>query len=219
MPEDPDKPCLSETELSRLSDEQLLAYIVEQRDAGRAQCTKQALAVLAFGHWGRIRYWVAAKVPSGEVDDVTAAVIESALSSAFDGRSIGRFIAWLKVIAQRRIADFHRGVERSPGLEPLADEHQGEEEVFGEQPAEESEEEAVLIRETVGRVLEGRSEVHQTVIRLYGPNEIGFMGLSARETTDRTEQLHPGSNMTEANVHQIWRRFRSDVDDALGMRS
>lgn len=219
MPDDPDKPCLSETELSRFSDEQLLAYIVEQREAGRSQCTKQALAVLAFGHWDRIHYWVAAKVPTGDVDDVTAAVVESALTSAFDGRSIGRFIAWLKVIAKRRIADFHGKAERSLDLEPLAVEHQGEEEFFGEQPSEGSEEEAVLIRETVGRLLEGRSALHRTVIRLYGPNELGFMGLSAREAAERTEQLHPGSNMTEANVHQIWRRFRSDVDDALGMRS
>ena len=219
MPDDQDKPCLSETELSRFSDEQLLAYIVEQRESGRPQCAKQALAVLAFGHWGRVHYWVAAKVPAGDVEDVTAAVVESALGSAFDGRSIGRFIAWLKVIAQRRIADYHRGAERSPDVEPLRDEHQGDEEVFGEQPSEESEEEAILTREAVGRVLETRSEVHQTVIRVYGPNELGFMELSARETVERTEQLHPGSNMSEANVHQIWRRFRSDVADAPGMGS
>jgi DNA-directed RNA polymerase specialized sigma24 family protein len=219
MPDDQDKPCLSETELSRFSDEQLLAYIVEQRESGRPQCAKQALAVLAFGHWDRVYYWVAAKVPAGDVEDVTAVVIESALGSAFDGRSIGRFIAWLKVIAQRRIADYHRGAERVPGLEPLADEHEGEEEVFGEQPAEGSQEEAILTREAVGRVLEDRSEVHQTVVRLYGPNELGFMGLSARETAERTEELHPGSNMSEANVHQIWRRFRSDVAEAPGMGS
>ena len=158
MSSDPNSDCLSESELSRLSNEQLVGYIAEMRDGGRPQCTKQALAVLAFGYWDLVHYMVADKVPGADVDDIAAAVIESALRSAFDGRSVGEFVNWLKMIARRRVADFHRGRERKPGAEPLPGEHQGDETIFGAEPYSDAETEVVHIREAAGRVLEQRNE-------------------------------------------------------------
>ena len=217
MSEERAEDCRPEHELDRLSDEQLLAYIDEQREAGRPECAKQAFAILAFGHWGRVNGWVAAKVPPDHVEDVAMAVIESTVKAAFDGKTVGEFVNFLKVITGRRIADHTDTAARRLSTEPLQDEHEGSEDVFGAQPSVPSEEEAVLIRECVGRVLERLSELHQSVVRCYGPGALGFDDLGARETTERVEELHPGAGVSEANVHKIWSRFRAEVDGELGM--
>jgi DNA-directed RNA polymerase specialized sigma24 family protein len=213
----PDEDCLPERELAKLSNEQLLDYIVEQRDAGRPQCAKAALAVLAFGYWDLAYYLVGKNVPTADVQDVTATVIESALKSAFEGKSVGEFVNWLKTIASRRVADYHRDRERRIDADPLPSEHEGDETLFGPEPADEFDAGEISLRETAYRLLERRQEIHQLVIRLYGPNELGFMALSARETVAKVEELHPGSGMTEANVHQIWKRFKNDLEDESGV--
>jgi DNA-directed RNA polymerase specialized sigma24 family protein len=219
MPEDRGRDCRSEHELARLTDEQLLAYIDEQRKAGRDACAKQAFAILAFGHWNRVKAWVAARVPPDHVEDVAGLVIESALKAAFKGKTVGEFVNFLKVITSRRIADHTDAAARRLDADPLPDEHERDEEIFGDQPSVESHDGAVAIRECVGRALEPLSEVHRAVIHCYGPGELGFDGLDARETTERVERLHPGANVSEANVHKIWSRFRASVADELGMGS
>jgi DNA-directed RNA polymerase specialized sigma24 family protein len=220
MADDADRDCLSESELSRLSDERLLAYIVEQREAGRPHCAKPALAVLAWGYWDLVCYVVGQKLPRQEVEDVAAQVMEGALKSAFDGRSVGEFVNWLKMIAVRRRADFHRDRERDPDTVPLptgGEEDDGERTLFGPEPGSEDDTDLVHYREAAGRVLERRSEIHQLVIRLYGPNELGYMALSAREAAAQIEATHVGATMSEANVHKIWARFKDDLERELGL--
>jgi DNA-directed RNA polymerase specialized sigma24 family protein len=178
------------------------------------------LAVLAFGRWDLVRYIVAQKVPAQEVDDVTALVIESALKSAFDGRSIGEFVNWLKMIAVRRRADFHRDRERGPDTVALptdGEKDDGERTLFDPEPGSEDDTDLVHYREAAGRVLERRSEIHQLVIRLYGPNELGYMALSAREAAAQVEATHVGASMSETNVHKIWNRFKNDLERELGL--
>lgn len=208
--------CRDGYELSKLSDEALLAYIQEQREANRPECAKHAIQVLAFGHLERIHYLVAGKVPPEDVDEVAGIVLDSALHSAFDGRSVGEFIVWLKVIARRRIADYHRRREGRPVTTPLVSEHGGEEEIWGEEPAADDDADVIAIREAAGRVLERRTEIHQHVIRLNGPNELGYMGLGAAEVAANVKRMH-GVDMSEANVHQIWSRFKRDLADELGL--
>lgn len=215
MPID-DRDCRSEGELSNLPDEALLAYVVEERDAGRPHCAKKAVAVLAFGYQDFIHYRVKAKVTIADVEDVTAIVLESVVRSAFDGRSVGEFKNWLKVIAQRRVADYHGKREGRPPIEPLGSEHEGEDEVWGNEPATGDEAAAIAIRELAGRLLEQRNQIHQLVIRLYGPNELNYMGLGAAETAAQVEQAH-ATTMSEANVHQIWRRFKKEFGDELSL--
>jgi DNA-directed RNA polymerase specialized sigma24 family protein len=209
--------CRSHEDLQRLSNEELIKYLLEQRDAGRPQCAKHALEVLAFGYWQQVQYRVRRKVPAPDVEDVAAGVIESAISSTFDGRAIGQFVSWLNTITHYRIADYHRSRERRPRPEPLPEEHEGEEEIWGAIGAEDGRLEAVLAREGAARVLSRRSAVHQDVIRLYGPNELNFVALAAAEAAARIEATHPGEAMSEANVHQIWRRFKTDLQDELGL--
>ena len=95
---------LGETELARLSDDELIAYL--RRAHG--QSARTALAILVYGHWHNVARRVAMKVPAGAVEDVTADVLVSAIQSAFDGVSKGEFVVWLRTITARRIADFHR---------------------------------------------------------------------------------------------------------------
>ena len=219
MNDDADRDCRSESELDRLSTEQLLAYVLEQRDAGRPQCAKRALALLAWGYWGLVCYVVAAKVPEQDVDDVAGQVMESALKSAFEGTSVGEFVNWLKVIAKRRRADYHRDREKEPPVGPLPGQGDESDEpgLFGPEPGTEDDTELAHFRDAAGRVLEHRKEVHQLVVRAYGPNELGFMGLSARETAAHVEKVHPGTTMSEPNVHQIWKRFKVELEENLGL--
>jgi DNA-directed RNA polymerase specialized sigma24 family protein len=209
--------CRPHNELNRLSNEELVAYLVEQRDAGRTECAKYAVEILAFGYWKHVRFRVWRKVPKEDVDDVTAEVIESAIGSAFDGRVIGQFVSWLNTITKFRIADYHRKRERGLETTPLPEEHPGTEDVWGAVGEEDGELEAVAVLEAAARVLRRRSPVHQLVIRLYGPHALNFMALSAAETVERVKGANPGESMSEANVHQIWHRYKKGLQAELGL--
>lgn len=216
--EDAGKDCLSESELDRLSTEQLLDYVVEQRELGRPRCAKPALALLAWGYWNYVCLQVGRLKNAEDEDDVAQQVMESAIKSAFDGRTVGEFVTWLKVIAKRRRADYWRERKRKPDAVPLPDGSRDDEDtLFRPEPGVEDETDAVAFREAAGRVLELRSETHQLVIRAYGPNEIGYMGLNARETAAHVESVHLGTTMSEANVHQIWKRFKTELERELGL--
>ena len=67
-----------------------------------------AAQVLVFGRIDAVRARVRLKVPASHVDDVTDDVLLTAITSSFDGSTEGEFGAWLRVITNRRIADFHR---------------------------------------------------------------------------------------------------------------
>lgn len=210
--------CRSEGELAALSDEALLAHIVAEREADRPHCVKRAVSILAFGYEDWIRYRVRDKIPIEDVDDVAGTVLESVVRSAFDGRSVGELKSWLKVIVQRRVADYydHRG--RTIQTSPLPDggNEDGDDGVWGIEPSVGDETDVIAVREAAGRVLEQRNDVHQHVIRLYGPNELGFMAFGAAEAAERVATAH-ATTMSEANVHQIWRRYKSDLDGELGV--
>lgn len=208
----------TEAALSLLSNEQLVAYIDEAREAGDLEMAKRASGVLAWANLRLVTTWVAAKFPfnSPDIEDVVANVLESVIKSVFDGRSMGEFGAWLKTITGRRIADFYRAAEGKPPLGHLPD-GDPENDEAPEPGSEDGGFVAVEIREAAGRVLETRSPEHQGVIRLYGPNEMGYMALGAAETVEKLEALHPGCEMTETNVHQIWKRFKRDVHGELGL--
>lgn len=217
MTNGPETDCISESELDRLGTEELVAYMAEQRDSGRPECAKRAMAVLAWGYWDFVCVQVAVKVETQDVEDVGGAALESALRSSFQGKSVGEFVNWLKVIVSRRIADYHRSREREPDIAPLVGEHGDEEEIFGDEPYDADESGAIAVREVTAKVLEERNEVHQRVIRCYGPNPLGFLDLSARETVSEVERLHPGQTMSEDNVHQIYKRFKDDLSEELGL--
>ncbi len=207
----------NEHELDPLSDEQLIAEIVAARNAGDNDAARAALGVLAFRRYDDVRRRILLKVPLEDADDVASEVFISALKSAFDGTSVGEFVNWLQTITKRRVADYHRGRPDEPDL-PLAEEGGDEKDAWGEHLADDDFADAVDTEAVIEQALSDLSKPHRAVVELYV-----FEGLSAKETAD---QVNMSSNdelakpMTNANVHQIAKRFREHLrrllEDARG---
>ena len=197
---------LTELELGRLNDEQLVDYLRAAREAGRPEAMRPAIAVLVLGYWDMLIGRARLKLPDADVEDVAAEAMMSALASAFDGRSVGEFRSWLHTILSRRIADHFEARKRRPATTELASEHAGEDDVWGSEPAEPFEGEALFaqqcLRQAYDELIEHR---HRQVIDLYvlGPH-------SAGEAASLV-----GSDMTEANVHQISSRFQKRFRELL----
>ena len=196
---------LREHQLQPLSDDDLIAYIRAAREAGRHDAMKPAIGVLAFGYWDNLVNRARLKLPESDVEQVAGEALESAIASAFDGRSVGEFRSWLHTILSRRIADHWQKRERTLPTEKLVSEHQGAEEVWGEEPAVGFEGDALHAHECVTAALHDLPEAHRQVVRLYvfGPH-------SAASVVERV-----GDGMTEANVHQISSRYQRRVKELL----
>ena len=214
MPNDPFRP-LSENELSKLSPDDLIAHIREATDAGRSDDAKSALSILCWRFHADVERRIALRVPREDVEDVAMTVMLAAIKSAFEGASVGEFRSWLNTIIDRReIADFHRAREGKPTPGPLPTEHLGDEDIWGDEPAEQDESGRVVLQSAVDETLdELQSDAHRLVIEI-----TVYQGLGATETTARVNEQMPDlkPKMSEANVHQIMRRFRESLRKKLG---
>ncbi|MGI8805948.1 MAG: RNA polymerase sigma factor [Thermoleophilaceae bacterium] len=192
-------------ELERLSDEDLIEYIVGARDAARLDACNRAGAILVHGYWDIVVARCRLKVPPADAEDVAGQAVVSAITTfAFAGGSIGEFRGWLHTIVDRRIADYHRARERKPPPEALPETGGDEDAAWGVEPWEEGETDAIDVQSVVDQAFAELSETHQRVVELYG-----FEDLSA---ADAAEQI---PDMTEANVHQIYTRFRARLRELL----
>ena len=194
-------------ELEHLKDQELVDYLDEAREAGATAALKEALGFLAFRFEGVIKARVAAKVPSEDIDDVAMEAMHSVIRSGFDGKLIAQFGAFVRTVTQRRIADYHRDREGDPGANSI--DGRGEEDERGVEPPAPDESGGVVVIDAVERVLGGRSELHQRVIRLYGPGVCGFDDLPAADVCERLAE--DGDSMSVDNVAQIWSRFKRDL--------
>jgi hypothetical protein len=205
---------LDEGALARLSDEELVEYVVAAHEAGYLESARRAAGIVTWRQEPLTRSLVAAKVPPDCCDDVISDAFESFAKSAFDGKVILSVRAFMVRITKRRIADFHRARERHPEQVPLTGEHLGEEDFWGEEESVEDETGAVAILDAVDRVLATRSELHRRVLMLYGPEPIGGEDLAGAEVVERMREDH-GEEVSVANVQQIWRRFKVDLEKEL----
>lgn len=197
---------LPEHRLNELSDEQLIDYLRAAREAGRHAAMKPAVAVLVFGYHDTLRNRARLKLPDHDVEDVVAETIASAVASAFGGSSIGEFRSWMHTILSRRIADYHDARSRSLKTTSLPSEHQGEDEVWGQEPGVPFEGDAQHARDCVRLAyMELENDRHRRVIDLYV-----FGAHSAAETAELV-----GDGMSEANVHQISSRYQKRVKELL----
>jgi RNA polymerase sigma factor (sigma-70 family) len=190
---------LPEGQLATLSDDRLIDYMRRARDAGRHDAMTPAIGVLVYGYWANLVGRARLKLPAADAEEVAGEAVASAIASAFDGKSIGEFRAWLHTILARRIADYLEARKRRPRTTPLPSEHQGEQNVWGAEPAAEFEGEALFAHNCLSRAYEEIDEPrHRRVVELYvlGPH-------AAAETAELV-----GGGMTEANVHQIASRFQ-----------
>ncbi len=207
---------LSESELQRLSSDELIDYIRKARDAGREDAVRTALAILCYRHFDDVKRRIRLRVPREQVEDQAMVVMLAAIRSAFDGTSIGEFRVWLnRIIARRGVADFHRDREDDPGMDPLPTENVGEDDVWGEEPSESDEAGRVVVQSVIDECLEGLSDSHRDVIELNV-----FEDLPAKETADRVNEAHPDLDtpMSDQNVHKIVSRFRDCMTDKLNDR-
>lgn len=210
----------SEGELAALSNEALVAYIAAAREADDLASARTASGILAFIFEPTIRAWVQRGMGSShphDVEDVVMEVLASAVRSSFDGEVVGEFGSWLKTIAARRVADFFRTLERRSRDEALPEEHEGGDEIWGKGIGTEDGASAVAANDAIDRVLATRSGMHVSVIRLYGAGGPGFEDLPADEVCARINLDQGEGSMKPANVHQIWRRFKTDLREELGL--
>ncbi len=205
----------TEAELAHLSEEDVLAYIVAARDAGHEEHARQTAAVLVWRYERIVKSRVRAKTPPAAHDDVVMDVMEGAIRSAFDGKFIGQFRSWIDTITRNKIVDFHRRAERSPELTGLGHEHEGEEGAWVWVANEDEANNLLPYRELAERLCRERNEIHATVIRIYGPIGLGFLEFDAASTCTEVNRLFPDADMKEPNVHQIWRRFRAELEEQL----
>jgi len=177
---------LNEAALQRLDDDALIEYLRQARLSGHPSAAL-GLAILVYGHWQNVERRVRIKVHAAYVEDLTGDVIADAITSAFEGKSVGEFVSWLNTITQRAIADFYR---RGPGRMKPADEPVPELET----PSEAGE---VAVRDAIERVMGALRPDHRRIVDL-----VVFEDQSAAEAARAVD------GMTEANVHQIVSRFR-----------
>ena len=213
--EEPGFERLSATRLGGLSDAALVDYVRAAREAGEREAEREAIGVLVFGFWPQIVGWVRMDTPAADVEDVVAETVASLMRASFDGKVVGQFGAFARTIAKRRVADYWRERERRIDADPLASDLKGDDDRWGGEPSSEADAAEIELRQVIDRVLAGRSDLHREVIRLYGPNVADFLDLSGDETAARINERFDGAAMTAANVHQIWKRFKSDLEREL----
>jgi RNA polymerase sigma factor (sigma-70 family) len=198
---------LPEHQLTTLTDDQIVDYLRRAREASRHEAMRPAIGVLVYGYWGSLVNRARLKLPSlADAEEVAGEAVASAIASAFDGKSVGEFRSWLHTILSRRIADHLESRKRRPRTTQLPSEHAGDEDVWGAEPADDFEGEALAARECLRHAYEELENArHRRVIDLYvlGPH-------AAAETAELV-----GNEMTAANVHQIASRFHRRVTELL----
>jgi RNA polymerase sigma factor (sigma-70 family) len=194
---------LPDHELQQLGDEQLIAYIRDGRAAGELAAGRRALMFLVYGYERDVKRRLSIKLPKHVVDDLAHDALVRAIAAAFDGTSVGEFRS-----VDRTAVDFFRRAERRPKEAILPSEHEGEEDVWGAEPATDGEAGAVELRIVVEEVLESFNEKHRLVIDLHV-----FSTLTAGEVCDRID------GMSIDNVAQIASRFRAKLRARLDPNS
>jgi DNA-directed RNA polymerase specialized sigma24 family protein len=199
---------LPDSQLERLTDEDLAAYASQASAAGADGAAGRALAILAWGHEPWIQWEVSKKVPAEDTEAVVDSVIESAGFAAlmgnaqFKGSTRGQYRAWLSTIIKRRIADFWREPIRANERLALAEDIGNDEDKLGVQLVQRHDADAVVARIVVQDTLARLRPDHAHAMWLV---EIG--GFSAEEAARRI----PG--MTCTNVYKIRERFRNALRD------
>lgn len=199
---------IPDSKLQVLADEQLVEYMRSSRTAGLPEEVRRASGILLWRDYGRIKQKVGLKVPPGSIEDVAGSVMLSVLEATITASSIGEVRSLVNTITARRIADFTDKRARTPTSDPLAEEHDGEDQIYpGGQPSTPDGTSQVAADELIEQALEGISEQHRRVIELGGKEHDRFEGRSAREVAEQI-RVEFGNTISEANVHQILSRFR-----------
>ncbi len=210
---------LSDAQLAKLSDEELIAYIVRARAAGRAEAAVVGVQVLAYRHERRVIGFIYNQLGSkgaDVVDEVAARTIADAIRSAasFEGGTIKEFRAWIFRIARRRRVDYLR--KNRVEEVPLAWEYgeEGEErEIDAGDPyrgLRRDERSEAGLQPGLGRA-QGSPTSWSILLGVF--HELPHKQIAEQVNRQFGETLD--DPMTENNVSQILSRFRKRLDDLL----
>ncbi len=202
----------TELRLEDLDDDKLVREIVNARRSERFDVANKALGILIYRRADDVLARDLSKVPGKDAKDVAQESMLSALKASFDGSSMGQFVNLLHKITDRRIADYFKKKENKPDLEPLPDEHGGDEEVWGDTPSESDQTGEVAVRLLVEGVLADMSKTHELVVVLY-LRGYQAAGIVSKVNQEHGEQLK--TPMTEHNVNKIVSRFRKELRKRL----
>lgn len=198
-----------ENELSRLSDDDLVAYLSAARYAGQDDQVRVATGIFVQSRLGQLRNRARLKVDDDrDVEDIVQDTIEDTLRAAFRGESPGELFSMMNTILKRRIADFYARREGTPvfagpdadGNDPLDAVADAEDDITG-----------LLSQAVVDEELAGCSDRDRMVVEM----KIG--GYASQEIADQVSASgHDGAEgMTQANVDQIFSRFRKQLRGPL----
>ena len=196
-------------ELDRLSDEELVAYIVRARRAGNEAAANTGLAIFAHRHFDNLASHAKGKLPTWhDAEDCAQQAIEGALKTAFQGEVLAEAVGLLYRIVGRRVSDFYRDRERRPPPDALPEESADDDHPTRDVAIEQDATGAVDVGDVAERCYLRRSPEHRMVI-----DDYVYDGYDGTETAIRVNNAFPELNppMSEANVHQIAARFRKDL--------
>lgn len=204
----------SESQLDLLDDDALFGQIKAARKAGDQDQFKTAIGILAWRREGNVFARIRLKVRDLDLaEDLTQLVLFHAMKANFKGEHIGEFVSMLNVITSRRIADHYSA--NTLDTAPLAEENGEDEDLWGEVPSIEDfsgHSGSLAIYE---QALEELNDRPRMVV------ELTVKGLAAKEVADEINAVfvEESTAMTDANVHQIMKRFRDSLSPTLNLET
>ena len=205
----------NDAELAKVSDEELVRYIVEARGAGRIEAATIAAQVLALRYEPRIKAYVATRLQSKGplvIEDVAERTLSDAIASVgrFQGATIPEFGGFIFRIAKLRIVDYHRkGRADETPLDVMTPDGEWQHpEIKTGDPTE-----LVDRGDVINQALGELNERHREVVIL-----VRFRRYSHREAAQEINRQFTDAKddpMSEQNVSQINSRFGRRLDELL----
>jgi len=202
-------------ELDKLSDEELIAYVVAARRAGNDAAAKLGLGIFAHRNFDLLVGRARAKpyISQADAEDIAGQVIEAAFKAAFNGQFYGEAMAFLSRVLFNKVNDFYRKLHFTDSLP----EDQDPEDRKGPAVATvEDETDVVDLFDVVERRSALLSPEHRLVVDLFV-----FDGHDAIETAAKVNKAFRELNppMSDQNVHKIASRYRKDLRSDLEQSS
>jgi DNA-directed RNA polymerase specialized sigma24 family protein len=200
----------SENELSRLSDDDLVAYASAARDVGQDDQVRKAVGIFVWRREEVLRSLAQLKLGNDQdVEDVVQQTFLDAIKASFRGESPGELFSMTRTILDRRIADlYERRKREGRRVGPDADGNDPLDGVAGPDPIE-----VTITEDLLETLLEPYSERDRKVIGM----KIERVPSKEIATAVIASGVEGGQAMTAANVDQIFRRFKKDNSESLGV--
>lgn len=201
---------LPESTLAGLADEELFNHAMRARAYGDHDYARLCLQILAFRHWDNLVRFISVRAPIEDCPEIADRTVADAFKARFNGSSIEEFRALLYTIARRRRADYYR--KGRIEADPLAEEHAGDDSVWGEVPHSAPDIGLVGLLELIGQSAEPLPPAHLRVLELGLISDLDSDTVATQVNEDFPSLSSP---MTSGNVDKIKSRFRKDLRQRL----